>query len=938
MSAAPAARHTRQTAEEPGLSRRNVELLLILAASPVLALLFALAILASGQPLTLSVFAVPIGLFGSFLLAHLAVRWLAPAADPALLPIVFMLSGIGIAFVLRLSPDTADRQVLWLFLSIAAMVVVLFAARSISKLTDYKYTLMIIGLVLLLLPAVIGVERGGSKIWLSFLGYSFQPGELAKVLIVLFLAGYMADNREMLSMTRRSRLGLKLPDLRTLMPLLIMWAISLLIVIFERDLGSALLFFGIFLIMLYIATGRLIYVAVGALLAIGGCMVAWTLFSHVQVRVATWIDPFAYRNDSGYQLSQALYSLADGGMIGTGIGQGMPGLIPVVSSDFIFDAIAEEMGLLGAAAVLILFLLFAVRGLIIAARAKSDVEAFCAVGLTAAISLQAFIIVGGVTRLIPLTGVTLPFMSQGGSSLLASFIIVGLLLRAGDSGTGLGTEMIGVQGAEGGILGRFALGRRLTIFIGGLSALFALLIVNLGWYMVVQAPALQADPANSHVIIRDLNRPRGSIISANGVVLAQSVQDASGTWQRQYPQGSLAAHLVGYRSATYGAAGIEARYSDTLTGRADFSSWPDAVASMAGVVQLGNDVRLTCDTRIQAAAELAISSNMGAAIVMDAQTGAVLAMASSPTFKPASIDSLLKDSSSGNGSGGNQATSELYNRATANLYAPGSTFKTVTLASALASGVTSLEDYYDAPPRLSVGNADITNYHLNDYGNVSLLRGYELSSNTVFAQLAEQLGAERLVAGAERFGFNQPLQSDFDVAMSLMPKPAEMTDWETAWAGIGQPVGEHPSPAGPQVTVVQMAMVAATIANDGLMMKPHVTSSITSPEGKILQATPNEAIGQVLNQPVVNEMQMAMQGVVEAGTATATKIPGYTVRGKTGTAETGRPTQDSWFTGWVEVGGRKIVVAIVLEQQATTGAAVPQARQIFTAAIDAYGK
>ena len=918
------------------MQRRNTELLLMLAATLVLALLYALAILGNSQGFNNQAFVVPIGLAMVFLAAHMAVRRLAPAADPAILPIVYLLSGIGIAFVLRLAPSLAGRQMVWLLLSVGAMLAVLWLVDSITRLTDYKYTLMILGLVLLLLPAVLGTDIYGSKIWLRFLGFSFQPGEIAKVLVVLFLAGYLAENREMLSAASRSVFGFRIPDARALFPLLLMWAISLVIVVFERDLGSALLFFGIFLAMVYITTGRLVYVVGGVLLAALGCFAAFRLFGHVQVRVAVWLDPFAYRNGGGYQLIQALYSLADGAMTGTGIGHGMPYFIPVVASDFIFVAIAEETGFLGAGGLLLLYLLLAVRGLSIAARARSDVDAFAAVGFTVAIVLQAFVIVGGTTRLIPMTGVTLPFISQGGSSLLASFIIVGFLLRAGDSGTGTQSEMIGVPGFEGGILGRLALARRLTFSTAMIAALFALLIANISYYMIFQAKTLVADPANSHSITRYLNAPRGTIVSADGVILAESRPREQGEgWSRVYPQGSLAAHVVGYRSATYGAAGVEARYAESLAGRQGFADFGDLWAAATNQPARVNDVHLTLNSRIQRACEEALDGRYGAAVVINARTGEVLGLASSPGYDPADIDSILSETGD-DGSGPGGGSSQLFNRATQALYAPGSTFKTVTLCAALQSGIASLDRSYDAPPRITIGGADITNFHLNDYGNVSLRRAFELSSNTVFAQVAEQLGASRLVSEASGFGFNQKLQTDFDVAMSLMPNPDEMTAWETAWAGIGQPVGEHKSPAGPQATVLQMAMVASALANDGVLMRPYLVDRVTSSQGFLVQQNNPGSLGRVLSPDVAAQMQTACAGVVSQGTGTAAWIDGYTVRGKTGTAQTSNRLEDSWFIGWVEIGDQRYVVAIVQEQQ-PTGEAVPYAREILETVIEVYG-
>lgn len=918
-----------------GLTRRTIELLLLLAASPVVILLFVLALLASSEPLSLTSLGVPIGLFAAFIASHLAIRKLAPGADPALLPLCFVLSGIGIAFVLRLAPELAGRQIIWLFVSIAALVVTLIAVKSIKKLGDFKYTILIAGLICLLLPAIIGTEVNGSKIWLVFGGFSFQPGEIAKILIVLFLAGYLAENRELLSVSGRRVGRLNIPNLRTLVPLIAMWGISMLLVIFERDLGSALLFFGIFIVMLYVATGRLSFVIAALLLAAVGMVGLYFLFNHVQARVSIWLDPFAYSQTSGYQLVQALYSLADGDLLGSGIGRGLPELIPVVESDFIFVAIAEEMGFLGAAGVLVVFILFSVRGFTIASRAASDMEAFSATGLTAALALQAFVIVGGTTMLIPLTGVTLPFMSQGGSSLLASFIIVALLLRISDNGTGLENELQSTVNIDGGVLGRVALGKRLTVLITLFALLFALLIGNLTYQMFVRAEEIRSLPVNSHALAREATAQRGAILTSDGVVLAQSTANGDGTFARTYPQGDFAAHIVGYTSATYGSTGVEASQQEALRGETSFSSWTEVINSLAGIQNPGNDVKLTLDSRIQTAAQEALAGYNGGALVLDATTGEVLAAASAPTFDLNAAESVIANSASSESDDGSGA-GVLFSRATQGLYPPGSTFKMVTLTGALYSGGVKLTDIYDSPASLEIGNAPITNFNNNDYGTVTVQRAFELSSNTVFAQLANQMGPSTLVATADSFGFDQKIGQDFDVAVSLMPQPSSMTEWETAWAGAGEPVGEHADgPAGPQATVVQMAMVGSAFANGGVIMNPYIVDSVLSPSGSLLSTTEPKVFSNIASGQVVADVSAAMEGVVSSGTAYAAQIQGYTVHGKSGTAETGRQIDDSWFVGYVEVNGRSIVVALALEE-AGEGAATPRARDILLAAIAAY--
>lgn len=427
--------------EKAGGLRRNTELFLLFVGAIPVFLLYAMYMITARSTLSLETMAVPIGLFAAFTVAHIAIRFLAPAADPAILPIVFVLSGIGITMVTRLAPNLAVNQTIWLFISVVVMIVVLAVIRNLDALARYKYSIGILGVILLLLPIVIGQDRYGAKLWISFGAFTFQPGELAKIAITLFLAFYLALNREALSVSMRSFGPFRIPRFKMLLPLFVMWGISLIVVIFERDLGSALLFFVFFVIMLYVATGRASYVFVSiALLAIGG-VVLYHFFGHVQTRVNIWLDPFKDPAGDGYQIVQSLYSIADGGLAGTGIDKGMPTLIPIVESDFIFSAIAEELGLFGGAAIITLFLLLTVRGLATAARAKSDSSAFAAAGLTSVLAFQTFLIVAGVTKLMPLTGVTLPFMSQGGSSLLSSFIIVALLLRAGDEGTGRETEL-----------------------------------------------------------------------------------------------------------------------------------------------------------------------------------------------------------------------------------------------------------------------------------------------------------------------------------------------------------------------------------------------------------------------------------------------------------------------------------------------------------------
>lgn len=938
------------------MSRRTLEFLLLLAACPPVFLLYSMLMMSLHSQVSLNMLIVPIGLAGSFLIAHLALRFFTPGADPALLPLVFVIAGIGITFVTRLAPDLATRQVLWLLLGVGAMIATLALVQNLENLTKYKYTVVGVGLVLLLLPILIGVSRGGSKLWLSFGGISIQPGELAKVCICLFLAFFLAENRERMSIISHNIFGVKIPHIRMLFPLILMWALSLVIVIFERDLGSAVLFYSIFLIMLFTATGRWSYIVIGAIMLAVGGVGAHHFFSHVQVRFSIWLDPFQDPSGMGLQIVQSLYSLADGGLFGMGIGKGMATLIPVVESDFIFSSMAEELGLLGGAGVLLLFMLFAIRGFATAARAKSDAAAFVAVGLTSAISLQAFLIVGGVTRLIPLTGVTLPFMSQGGSSLVASFIIVALLLRCGDAATGRSVEMSGSgvhaklalagkqaikaatgnkptvnsdefdEGAidelsriersnfisrfkmftpESGVLGRVALGKRLTILVGTFTLLFAILIANLGYVQIIQAHDLQQMPNNNHTIEQAASIKRGSISTSDGVILARSVEQ-DGVYARQYPEGKLAAHVVGYISQRYGTTGIESTQNETLTGHKDYTNWKNALDSLAGKALPGNDVVLTINSKIQRAAEEALGNERGAVVVINPKTGAILSMASSPAFDANELQSYMSSSE-------DRTSGPLYDRATQALYAPGSSFKVVTLAGYLENKLGTTADEIHSPATIEIGGGDINTFDKNDYGTITLREALAYSSNTAFAQLGDKMGASALVETSTKFGVGSDLGADFRLVPSVMPNPKEMTKWETAWAACGQPVGKHDSPAGPQVTAVQNAEIAAAIANHGVAMRPFVIEKILAPDGAQVTQTNPSSLGTACSASTAKQVTDAMVYTVTHGSASHAQVGSISIAGKTGTAEVGGSNTNAWFIGFGPSADATVAIAVVIE-------------------------
>jgi cell division protein FtsW (lipid II flippase) len=416
-------------------ARRNTELTLVLMAAVITAAAYVLASLGKNARIPQIIVPFLIALLMLLIIAHLANRALAAGADATLLPLAALLNGLGYVVIARLSDRLASLQTTWAFISIIAYVAVLLLVQRASDLARYKWTFLFLGAGLLMLPLVPGIGEtfGGARIWVSIGPVNFQPGEFAKILLALFFAGYLAERRELIAAGTWKVGPFHLPEPRHLLPVLLAWAFAVVVMVAEKDLGSSLLFFTLFVVMMWVATERAAFLVIGLVLFAGAAYLAWTMFAHVQTRVTIWRNPWPQYQGKGYQVIQAMFALADGGVSGTGLGLGSPTKIPEVKNDFIFAAIGEELGLIGATAVLIAFVLIIGAGLRIAVRNERPFEKILATGLTAILGVQAFIIVGGVIRVVPLTGITLPFVSYGGSSLLANYVLLALLIRMSDS-------------------------------------------------------------------------------------------------------------------------------------------------------------------------------------------------------------------------------------------------------------------------------------------------------------------------------------------------------------------------------------------------------------------------------------------------------------------------------------------------------------------------
>jgi len=424
--------------------KRRTEFGLLLLADGVVLALYVLASLGEKGHIPPHLGPFLGAVFGLTMVAHLANRWLVPQSHPVVLPLAALLNGIGYVIIVRWDPPLAKQQAAWVAVSVAAYVLTLLFVKRSRDLDRYRYLLLLIAVILIVAPLLPGIGRriNGARLWVHFGSFQFQPVEISKILLCIFFASYFAEKKELLSIPT-ARLGNRLVvDPRPLIPILLAWAFAMLVIGAENDIAFAMLIFTLFIGLLWVTTGRVGYLVLGVVLFAGGAVLATHLFTQVHERVAIWLDPWSSPYGNGRQVAQAWISLGVGGVGGTGLGQGQAGVwVPDITSDMIFAAIGEEMGLLGASVVVLSFLLLVGSGLRIAQTARSDFSRLVAVGLTIIIGFQAFFIMAGVVRLLPFTGITLPFMAYGGSSLVANYILVAVLLRISDEGARTASEV-----------------------------------------------------------------------------------------------------------------------------------------------------------------------------------------------------------------------------------------------------------------------------------------------------------------------------------------------------------------------------------------------------------------------------------------------------------------------------------------------------------------
>ncbi len=803
-----------------------------------------------------------------------------PQADLGFLPPVALLTGWGLVLLVRLAPPFLVRQALWLLVGTAGMVGMATWRGASRLLRRYRYTLLTFGLLLLAATLLLGVNPSGygARLWLGCCGLYFQPSELLKALLIVYLASYLADRR---SEPRDGRLWAAV-----IAPILLMVGLALILVAWQEDLGAALLFYLTFLAMLYLAWGRWRYVAAGLVLFVPLFAAGARLSDRVALRIDIWLHPWAEgQADRAYQLLQSLYALADGRLLGQGLGEGLPHLIPAVHTDFVYAALVEEFGLAGAVALIALLAYLVQRGLRLAQRTPSPFESLLSGGIAALIAVQSFVIIGGDTRLLPLTGVTLPFLSYGGSSLVTTLLLVGLWINISTPHPRPLSMTLSLGEAPPALR---TTAKRLGT---GLLLLLALAALGTGFWAVWRSDRLRAWPTNPRRILAEMRIRRGRILDRRGEPLADIQVDEEGYVTRTYPRPE-AAPIVGYATVNYGTAGIEAVCDRALRGETEERGrfWHDFTHRPPQ----GTDVVLTIDAALQARAEQALAGKAGAAVLLDAHTGEVLVLASAPTFDPAQVATAWEQLS--------RATdAPLLNRATQGLAQPGSVLQPVILETIWRN-----DPLLTPTQPLSAPLAiDGTTLHClqppegDDW--IAALHGV---CPAPFAAAGERLGGEALRAGFARWGLTTaPTFTLPTVAADRLP---DLIDPASEAAGQGRLL----------VTPLQMAGVAAALGNGGVAVPLRLL--IDPPPGcDTVQGEPRRFTTPEMATRLLQALP-TVEGII----------------GQRGEAVAGEGRRLAWFVGLNSAEVPRYAVAVLLEEGGSVEEAARIAADLIRAATD----
>jgi cell division protein FtsW (lipid II flippase)/cell division protein FtsI/penicillin-binding protein 2 len=844
-----------------------------------------------------------------FATAHLLLSRHLPHRDPLLLPVGALLTGWGLLLIGRLALNFLLRQAMWLLISTPVLLIIVRLSRDLRWLRRFRYTWLFGGLALLAATLVLGVNPSGygPRLWLGAWGVYLQPSEPLKLLMIVYLASYLAERRDLL-LSEGWKVGRwRLPPLAYVGPLLAMFGLAVVLLGWQQDLGAAMLFFFTFLAMLYLATGQWGYVAAGLALFVIVGLAGYRFSDRIALRVDGWLNPWPGAADRAFQIVQSLLAFGAGGVFGQGLGLGSPTFIPAVHTDFVFAATGEEFGLAGALVIVALYGVLTLRGFRIAARAPHTFERFLAAGLTAGLVIQAWVIMAGNAKLAPIAGVTLPFVSYGGSSLLTSFIALGLLLR-------ISSPTLEARGGKSEVRSPKSMvtpaspypHTPLLHLARVLSLALALLTATCGYWAIMQADRLRARGDNPRRVLYEQRIVRGRVLDRDGVRLADVEVADGGTVRRRYPVPE-AAPAVGYASLRHGTGGIEAAFDAQLRGEAGRSGWQVAWEELLHRPPHGYDVQLTLAAALQAQAQRALDGQAGAVVLLDAASGEILALASSPTFDPERLDEEWEEKRE-------DPAAPLVNRATQGLYQPGATLQTIIIAEALTQGLADLS----APTSHGTATLSVNGTMIGCSAIGSdprtLADAYAAACPAPFADLGERLGGAGLEEAIGHW------------ALTTTPPPLEIpteaADWSaetlTSTSALrAEAIGQGSLTVSP----LQMASVAGTLANRGKMVMPRLVLRVQDANGGWREQASDGESRDILPPSDARALLAAWQRYGENVAAHW----GVAVAGE------GRPPH-TWFIGVAPATGEpRYAIAVLIEHTAAPEVAV----RIGTALLEA---
>ncbi len=811
-----------------------------------------------------------------------------------------MMLVIGMIMLTSISFDQAFRQFVFIAIGSVIMLIIPLFLQKGSIFRNFSALYFAVGVALLAIVVILGVTSYGAKLSISIGGFSFQPSEFVKIIFVFFVASMLYKGADFKRVCLTSCLS----------------AVFVLLLVASKDLGGALLYFMAYLIILYIASKKIIYLGVGTVGMLVACVAGYHLFSHVRTRFDVWLNPTADIDGRGYQICQSLFGIGTGGWFGLGIGEGLPKKIPIVEKDFIFSAISEEFGAIFAIGLILLCFSCFFMIIHVSMQMKDKFYKLVAVGLAVLYATQVILTIGGAIKFIPSTGVTLPLISYGGSSMLSTLIMFGIvqglyMRKAAAQSNNRKKEEKNPDKKETPKKKEQNTEYNVVTFL--FLTIFLAMIGYFVYFLAIESESFINNEYNGLQTLFEEDVVKGEIITSDGYVIAETVTDEEGNESRNYPYGNMFAHITGYSSNV--RTGLEKQLNFTLLRSHDFFV-EHLISDLTNEKKIGDNVISTIRYDLQETAYKALGNYDGAVIAMDPSTGEILAMVSKPTFNPNTIDKDWESLQEG---------SALYNRATQGQYTPGSIFKMMTLLAYMESNPDTYHAYsYECTGEITINNKTIHCASNKKHGTVDLKNSFAKSCNTSFANMMQYIDETVFEELCNSMLFNQNLPIAFESSASsftISENDENALKMDTA-IGQGKTL----------VSPLHMAMLVSAVCNDGVVMRPYLVKEVENYKGIMVKETKPQEYKTIFDETQLTVLKDFMQETVENGTASRLNKDAYSAYGKTGTAQTSSDLDETnaWFVGFAEHEGKKIAIAVVVEDSGSGSSyAVPIAEKIF---------